>query len=125
MSSIASLLVPSLTVNAPALVAVCAIAASPPQLSLAATTTAGLTLVLLSVSCGSGITPLTSNGASPGPIARIRTVRAVEPPITKPAVSVAPALICLSTDTLISRGVLAMKEAAADQRVGAQANQRR
>jgi hypothetical protein len=65
-------------------------------------------------SLGSAITPGTLNGAPPsvGPTARIRTVFAVEPAITKPAVRMSPAATCFRTETLIRRGVVVVKLAA-------------
>ena len=51
--------------------------------------------------------PGTLNCCRPGPTARTSTVRAEPPPITNPAASEAPAPICLKTETLMSRGVVA------------------
>lgn len=51
-----------------------------------------------------------TEAAKGGPIARMSTVRAVEPPITKPAVTPVPR--CFSTETLMRRGVVAVNAAA-------------
>ena len=45
-----------------------------------------------SVSCGLGSVPVTPNGTSAGPDARIRTVSGVEPAITNPAIRMLPPL---------------------------------
>src|SRR4051812_43203099 len=103
----ASRLVAFVTGKAPTRLAVALYDGSPLQSLFTAITV----WPLLSVNWGSAIAVAMLNGARPsvGPIARISTVFAVEPPITKPTVSDVAVLICLSTETFTRRGVVALK----------------
>src|SRR5882757_5623734 len=104
MRRMASLLVVAMGAKVTALLTV-RTCASPPQLSLDAEgvpAPAGN-----SSSFGSAMTLGTLNGAdaSVGPIARMRTVLAVEPPMLKPRVMRPPVGTALRTETLTRRGV--------------------